>query len=162
MALVFLAVVFLIIPNFPVRTILFFFFWLLALVTGKKTRPLFTIISITVITICNLYPPFGKIIYQTGPFTIAEGSLFRGLQRAVTMEGLLMFSKLVPGSVLPLPGKIGRLMQESFGILEQMNMILSKEKIIPVKDKKNILNKSIQNLDRLLLEISYSGKAGQE
>jgi hypothetical protein len=103
------------------------------------------------ITVCNLFPPFGKILSSLGPFIIAEGSLIRGLERAVTMAGLVMFSRLVITPAMPLPGKIGRLLQESFVILELLNSTLpGKDNIKNGKQKWNIL----QNIDRRLCEIS--------
>ena len=123
---------------------------------GKKTRPLLTIISFALITICNLFPPAGKILFNLGPLIIAEGSLQRGLQRAVTMEGLIMFSKLM--SIPRLPGKLGNLLYESFGILEQMNGIFfgSKEKTSGNKTEKRIYKPKelLKKLDSLLCEIS--------
>jgi len=137
-----LGAVFLIVPQLPVRAALFVFFWFLVIVTGKKTNPVITIVSIAAIMICNLFPPFGKILFRIGPLIIAEGSILRGFQRAVTMEGLIMFSKLFS---VPLPGKIGGLLQESFGILERMNNFFAAEK----KSPRTIM----QKLDGVLCKI---------
>ena len=71
----------------------------------------------------------------------------RGLQRAVTMAGLIMFSKLILSSTPPLPGKTGQLLQESFGILEQLNKAFSNYNS---KKTETFLHK----LDRTLCEIS--------
>ena len=107
------------------------------------------------ITVCNLYPPFGKILFKAGPFVIAEGSLLLGLQRAVTMSGLIMFSRIALLSIPQLPGKFGAILQECFCILEKMNTIFfggDKEKA-GLKKEKNT-GGLVKKLDRLLCEIS--------
>jgi len=132
---------FLLVPQLFVRTALFLLFWFLAVLAGKKTRPLFTIIGIVMILLCNLFPPYGRIIFSLGPFIITEENIMRGLQRAVTMEGLVMFSRLAVGSAFPLPGALGRLLREIFAVLELLNKNFS------VKEKKETL---FQKLDRML------------
>ena len=149
LALLIMAAVFLFVPYLPIRAALFLVFWVLAIAAGKKTRPLLTLISFVIITVCNLFPPFGKIIFRAGPFLIAEGSLLRGLQRAVTMEGLIMFSAFALLSVPPLPGKFGKLLRESFGILEHMNT-----SFFGGKNKTEKTGSIIKKLDKLLCEIS--------
>jgi len=158
--LLFLALLFLLVPWLPVRAALFLLFWLLTFTTGKKTRPVFTIIGIVMITACNLFPPFGKILFRVGPVIVAEGSLMRGLQRAVTMEGLIMFSRLALTSAFPLPGTLGRLLRETFAVLEQLNGSLSDGDKTSLKSnaKKGKTGKLLQNMDSLLCEMSgYRG-----
>ena len=150
-----LAVVFLLIPQLPIRTALFLLFWLLAVIVKRKTRPLFTIFSMAMITLCNCFPPFGKILLQAGPVIIAEGSLRLGLQRAVTMAGLIMFSRLALLSVPKLPGKFGALLQECFIILEKMNVIFfgGDNENTGLKNEK-AAGGLVKKLDRLLFEVS--------
>jgi heptaprenyl diphosphate synthase len=147
-----LAAFFLLVPNLSVRAALFVLFWILAIVSEKKTRPLFTLFGIAAITVCNLFPPFGKILFSAGPFVIAEGSLLRGLQRAVTMEGLVMFSKAALLSIPRLPGKTGKLLRESFAILDRMNEVFfsGNRKAVGTNNKKRLL----ERLDDLLCEVS--------
>ena len=160
-ALLLMAAVFLMVPHLPVRAALFLFFWILAIAVKRKTRPVFTIIGLVMITACNLFPPYGKILFTVGPITVAEGSLLRGLQRAVTLEGLIMFSKLALFSIPRLPGKFGGLLYECFGIVEKMNAIFfgaraeSPER--KTKDKMKQDGNLIKKLDRLLCEISGYG-----
>jgi hypothetical protein len=51
---------------------------------------------------------------------ITQGSLFAGLEKALTLEGLLMLSRACIKSDLRLPGTIGSLLGESLRILELM------------------------------------------
>jgi heptaprenyl diphosphate synthase len=136
---------FLIESRLYVRAALFALFWFLAMITGKKTRPLFTLISIVMIVLCNVFPPYGRIVFSFGSFIITEENILRGLQRAVTLEGLVMFSMVAIGSDFPLPGTIGRLLRETFAVLESLN-----SKFYFKGKKENLF----QKLDRLLCEAS--------
>ncbi|GHV84919.1 membrane protein [Spirochaetia bacterium] len=163
--LLLLAVLFLVLPYLPVRAVLFGVFWFLVILKRKKNRhpfqpprhpfqsprPFFTLISFTAIVVCNLFPPFGKILFTAGPLLVAEGSLLQGIQRAVTMEALIMFSRLIPGVSLPLPGRLGRLLRESFIILDQL-----KETNLPVKgkDRKTNMVNFFYSLDTLMCRLS--------
>jgi len=159
-ALLLTGLFFLFVPWLPVRAALFTLFWLLALAAGKKTRPVFTIISILMITACNLFPPFGKVLFQAGPLILAEGSLLRGLQRAVTMEGLIMFSKLALASAFPLPGKLGRLLRETFAVLDQLNS--GGKAGLKSGGGKEKTGSFLENLDRLLCRMSDPENRCQE
>jgi heptaprenyl diphosphate synthase len=152
-AFLILGLAFLFLPQLPVRGGLFVAFWFAAVLGGKKTRPLFTILGFAAIMICNLFPPFGKILWSAGPLLITEGSLLQGLQRAVTMEGLMMFSRLVPGSALPLPGKPGRLLRESLAILEELN-----KTGLAAKKPGKTRTRFFHNLDQLLCRLSAGAR----
>ncbi|MDR1307090.1 MAG: Gx transporter family protein [Treponema sp.] len=140
---------FLFIPFVAVRAGLFLLFWLLAVLTRKKTRPGFTLITLAAVILANLFPPYGKILFRAGPFIIAQGSLIQGIQRAVTMEGLIMLSKLALVSALPLPGKFGLLLRETFVILERFNKKRDLEKNTDKKEKTHLF----KTLDGILLQI---------
>lgn len=139
---------FLLAPWLPVRAGLFFLFWLAAIVQRKKTRPVLTVLVILAVTAFNLFPPYGKVIASLGPVTITLGSLLGGLRKALTLEGLIMLSKVfVQGrGGLSLPGSFGRLLGESFAILEKFN-----EKKSSVDGEKPGL---MERLDRLLCELA--------
>jgi heptaprenyl diphosphate synthase len=141
---------FLLIPVFAVRVGLFLLFWLLAALARKKTNPVFTVIALAAVILANLFPAYGKILFRAGPFVIAQGSLMQGIQRAVTMEGLIMLSKLALASELPLPGKFGLLLRETFGILEQLHKNRDTLKKDGGGKEKNSLFKT---LDSILLRI---------
>jgi heptaprenyl diphosphate synthase len=139
---------FLFIPVIAVRAGLFLLFWLLATLARKKTNPGFTVIVLAALITANLFPAYGKILFRAGPFVIAQGSLMQGIQRAVTMEGLIMLSKLALASALPLPGKFGLLLRETFVILEQFNK--KRDTLKKGGKKKDSLFKT---LDSILLQI---------
>jgi heptaprenyl diphosphate synthase len=141
---------FLCIPFAAVRAGLFLLFWLLAILTRKKTHPGFTLITLAAVILANLFPPYGKILFRAGPFVIAQGSLIQGIQRGVTMEGLIMLSKLALASALPLPGKFGLLLRETFVILERFNK--KKDDLKKDTDRKK-RPRLFKNLDGILLQI---------
>ncbi|MDR2663838.1 MAG: Gx transporter family protein [Treponema sp.] len=141
---------FLFIPLVAVRAGLFLLFWLLAVLTRKKTNPGFALITLAAVILANLFPPYGKILFRAGPFVIAQGSLMQGIQRAVTMEGLIMLSKLTLASAFPLPGKFGLLLRETFVILERFNKKKGDLKKDRDKKKKTRLFKT---LDDILLQM---------
>jgi heptaprenyl diphosphate synthase len=118
------AIVFLAVPSLIVKTALFFPVLLLAVFAapaGKKPRLPVTLAVITGIVVCNLFPPFGRIFATAGPFTIALGSLESGVRKALNFEGLVMLSKLVVPANMSLPGAFGKLLAETFRILEKLN-----------------------------------------
>jgi heptaprenyl diphosphate synthase len=131
-------------PNTYGRIAQFFLFWLFAWLTGKKQRPVLTIIVLFSITAFNLLVPYGRLLFSLGTFRITEGALLAGLHRAVTLEGLIALSGAVIRRDLRLPGVLGELIGESFRLF----VLLSEWKRL--FNRKDILG----SLDRLMLELS--------
>jgi heptaprenyl diphosphate synthase len=163
------AVVFLLVSQLVVKAALFFLFLLLAVFAGKKIRLLVTAVVMTGIVACNLFPPFGRVIVTAGPFTVALGSLESGLRKALNLEGLIMLSKLVVPVKLKLPGAFGKLLAETFQILERLDryrgLFTGANKNRPDGADKKALNENkadnpaqkkrfMERLDLLLLELS--------
>jgi heptaprenyl diphosphate synthase len=139
---------FLLAPWLPVRAALFLLFWIAAVALHKKTRPVLTLFVIAAVTVFNLFPPYGKVLVLLGPLTITLGSLLGGLRKAITLEGLIMLSRLIVHGGLRLPGSFGRLLGESIAVLENLN---GKKSIAGDGEKAATL---MQKLDRLLCELS--------
>jgi heptaprenyl diphosphate synthase len=131
-------------PNTFGRIAQFFLFWMLSWLSGKKQRPLLTIVVLISVTAFNLLVPYGKLLFSIGAFRITEGALLAGLHRAVTLEGLVMLSGTVIRRDLRLPGALGALIGESFRLFA----LLSGRK--QLFDRKDILG----SLDRLMIELS--------
>jgi hypothetical protein len=95
----------------------------------------------------HLLAPYGKVLFTAGPLRITQGSLFAGLEKAVTLEGLLMLSRACIRSDLKLPGMIGSLLGESLRLLELM------------RERKGIIRKGriIEGIDQLMLEMEAVG-----
>lgn len=131
-------------PNTIFRVFQFFFFWFLAWLTGKKNNPLITILIILGIVAFNLLAPYGRVIVSLGFFKITTGALLAGIHRGVTLEALIMLSRVTIRQDLRLPGSFGELVGESFRIFAE---ITERKNII---DRKNIA----AGIDKLLIELS--------
>ena len=131
-------------PFVPFRVLQFFFFWFLAWLSGKKNNPLITLLIIAGITAFNLIIPYGRVLYSIGKFKITAGALIMGIQRAVTLEGLIMLSRFSIRRDLKIPGSFGELIGESFRLFA---LILDRKQRI---SRKNVIG----DIDRLMLELS--------
>ncbi|GHV63008.1 hypothetical protein AGMMS49587_11630 [Spirochaetia bacterium] len=131
-------------PNTIFRTVQFLFFWFLAWLTGKKNNPLITILVILGIVAFNLLVPYGRVMVSLGFFKITTGALLAGIHRGVTLEALIMLSRVTIRQDLRLPGSFGELVGESFRIFAQ---IAERKHII---DRKNIAG----GIDKLMIELS--------
>ncbi|WP_043923127.1 hypothetical protein [Leadbettera azotonutricia] len=126
------------------RILQFLFFWFLAWLSGKKNNPLITFLVMLFIVAFNLIVPYGRVLAAIGPFKITTGALMAGIQRAVTLEGLIMLSRFSIRRDLRIPGKFGELIGESFRIFA---IIMDRKKAIT---RKNLMG----DIDKLLIELS--------
>ena len=137
-----MALLFLFSPSLTGRVLQFAFFVLLAIVSGRKKNMLVTVLVMAGIVIFNLLVPHGRVLVSFGPLRITQENLFAGLERAVTLTGLVMLSAACIKSDLRLPGRIGSLLGESLRMLE----LLRRQKITTASG--NIF----QRIDKILLE----------
>jgi heptaprenyl diphosphate synthase len=151
---------FLLVPWLPVRTALFLLFWIAVIVLRKETRLVLTLFVIVAVTAFNLFPPYGKVLAVFGPITITLGSLLGGLRKAISFEGLIMLSRLIVHNGLQLPGSFGRLLGDSFAVLEKLNGRKSALETAADKGDMGDTGKCglMEKLDRFLCELS-SGQA---
>ncbi|MCL2833801.1 MAG: hypothetical protein FWD78_11580 [Treponema sp.] len=124
----------------------FLFFWFLCWLAGKKNNPFITLIIITVIIAFNLIIPYGRVMFSIGVFKITEGALMTGIQRAATLEGLIMLSRLTVRQDFRIPGAFGELIGES---LRMFSMLMESKPRITIKNL-------IKDIDNLLMELSSS------
>lgn len=126
------------------RIIQFLLFWLFAWLAGKKNNPLITLLIIFGIILFNLLVPYGEELFRLGIVRVTKGALWSGIHRAVTLEGLIMLSRVSIRPDLKLPGTFGALIGESFHILERIN---EQRGMI---SRKNIIG----GIDQLMIELS--------
>lgn len=131
-------------PILPFRVLHFLFFWFLAWLAGKKNNPLFTFLVIFSIVAFNLILPYGRVLFSIGAFKITAGALLTGIHRAVTLEALIMLSRVTIRQDLKIPGLFGDLICESFRIFA---LIVSRKQRIT---RKNL----ITDIDEMMLELS--------
>jgi len=131
-------------PNEMFRILQFVLFWFLAWLSGKKNNPLFTFLVMLGIVVFNLIIPYGQVLFSIGLFKITSGALMTGINRAVTLEGLIMLSRFAIRQDLKIPGLFGELICESFRIFS-----------IVMNQKQHITRKNfIGDIDRLMLDLS--------
>jgi heptaprenyl diphosphate synthase len=131
-------------PNPYLRVPQFLFFAFLLWFAGKKNNPLIAVAVILSIVAFNLLAPYGRVLFSIGAFRITEGALRGGLQRAVTLEGLIMLSRFSIRRDLRLPGSLGKLIGESFRILAL------------IQERRNVVTRKnfAAGIDALMLELS--------
>ncbi|MCL2196371.1 MAG: hypothetical protein FWB77_02020 [Treponema sp.] len=126
------------------RVMQFLFFWLLAFLCGKKTNFIFTVLITLFIIAFNLIIPYGRVLFTIGAFKITSGALEAGIHRAVTLQALIMLSKVTIRQDLQLPGVFGKLLGES---LQMFSVIMSRKYKVTGKNL-------IADIDSILLELS--------
>ena len=138
-----MALLFLLSRPLESRVLLFVFFCLFAWLSGKKNNVTATVLFMAGIIVFNLFAPYGKVLVAFGPVRVTQGSLLAGLEKAVTLEGLIMLSGACIRSDLRLPGSVGALLGESLRMLERM------------RERKGFIKRGnvMEGIDRLLLEM---------
>jgi heptaprenyl diphosphate synthase len=137
-------------PNTFFRILQFFCFWFLSWLSGKKNNPLVTLAIMLGIVVFNLIAPYGQVLFSAGAFKITQGALMAGIHRAVTLEGLIMLSRVCIRPDLRIPGGCGELIGESFRLFA---LIMDSRRRIT---RKNLIG----DIDALMLELS--GEAREE
>jgi heptaprenyl diphosphate synthase len=138
-----MALIFMFNRSIEIRIAQFVFFCLLAFLFGKKINLFATVLFSSGIVLFHLLAPFGKVFAAIGPLRITQGGLFAGIDKAITISGLVIISRVCVKSDLRLPGTIGSLLGESLRMLE-----LLREKRGMIKRKQ-----IISGLDQLMLEM---------
>jgi len=130
--------------NLYFRAGFFLYFYCFAWIQGKRNSFIMTLFISASIVFFNLLVPYGKVIFQLGSFKLTQGALLSGLQKAITLEALIMVSKASIRSDLHLPGSFGTLIAESFQIFEEF---LAQKKQFDWK-------KPLESIDLLLISLS--------
>jgi len=138
-----MALIFMFNRSMKIHIAQFIFFCLLALLFGKKINLPATVLFTCSIVFFHLLAPFGKVLAAVGPLRITQGGLSTGIDKAITISGLVILSRACIRNDLRLPGTIGSLLGESLRMLE-----LLREKRGMIK-RKQIIN----GLDQLMLEM---------
>ena len=131
-------------PSTELRVLLFLVFWFLAWLFRKTPNPLFTVLVILGIVFFNLLMPYGQVLFSAGIFKVTSGALKTGIHRAVTLEGLVMLSRLIIRQDMKIPGLLGELLSDTF---KYFTVIMNRKERIRGK---NI----IAAIDSLLIELS--------
>ena len=146
------AILFVPLPFLYTRVILFLMFWFLAWLCGKKNNPIITLSIIFFIIFFNLLVPIGgQVLFTIGGMRFTVGALWLGIQRAVTLAGLIMLSRIMIRRDLKIPGLFGELMSESFRLYS-----------IIMNSKPRIRRKTlIADLDQMMIDLSDNRSDGE-
>ena len=145
-----MALLFLFSHSTPSRVSQFVFFCFLAWLSGTKNNLPLTSAVIAGIIFFNLLVPRGQVIFHLGQLHITKGSLLLGIDKAVTLEGLVMLSSAFIKSDLRLPGGVGSLLSESLRLLEFL------------REHKGMIYRGnvIEGIDHLMLKTGFSKTDG--
>jgi len=119
-------------------------FLLLALLSGKRIRPLPGIILLLSVTAASLLVPFGDVLVTVLGFPVTLGALESGLARGTLLLGLFYLSKFSVARELSLPGRLGTGLARVFYYFERFTE--SRERI-SIKDLPG-------SLDAVLMSVS--------
>jgi len=131
-------------PSTENRVVLFLFFMFLVLLSGKKINFIFTIFVTLFIIAFNLIIPYGKVLFSVGIFKITSGALEAGIHRAVTLQALVMLSKVTIRQDLLLPGAFGELLSNS---LRMFSFLMNRKFLLTGKNP-------VAEIDNLMLELN--------
>lgn len=107
-------------PSLFLRILQFFFFWFCAWLVGRRVSVLATLLASAGIVAFNLLVPYGLELANWGGFRVTAGALAAGIERAVTVEGLILLSRATVRSDLRLPGALGAVIGESFRYFDRI------------------------------------------
>ena len=119
------------------------FFVILEIKKKGKVKVLPSIILLISVTFFSLLNPSGEILFSIGLFNITKGALLNGLNKSITLVGMVFVSQIAINKNLYIPGKIGSFISLEFSYFEQLTS--KKVKFT----KKNI----IDTIDNHLIEI---------
>jgi len=138
-----MALIFLHDRSLPGHLARFLFFCVLVALSGKRNNFVATAVFVSGVVFFSLLVPHGKVLLSLGPLQVTRGSLFSGIERALTLSGLMMLSRVFVRGDLKLPGTLGSLLGRSMRMLEMM------------REKKSMIAKGrvFAGIDRMMTEI---------
>lgn len=94
----------------PVKGIMTLLFILLAVMHGRRFRPLPPAVMLLTVTGANLLQKNGEVLVSVGSFDVTWGALSIGLSKALTLIGMIYLSSYMVSARPDLPGALGRLL----------------------------------------------------
>jgi len=95
-------------------------FALAAIRAGKRLQPWFFVFFTLSVTFFHLFTPMGRVLFTLGNWAVTLGALEEGLNRALTLVGLVFISLFSVSPGLRLPGILGSLLGRSFFYFERL------------------------------------------
>lgn len=109
-----ISIAFLFQKSLPLKNLMFLFFILVSIISGKKFSFFTTLFVMAGIVAANLLVPIGKVIGYLGPLPVTYTALQEGITKAVVFEGLISISRASILPTLRLPGRFGRIIASAF------------------------------------------------
>ncbi|MHC6204317.1 Gx transporter family protein [Breznakiellaceae bacterium SP9] len=132
--------------NLLFRSVQFVMLLILLKLSGKRNRLHITVLIMASIVLFNVLRPYGKVLFAVGPFVLSSGALTTGLHKALSLEGLVILSRLCITPGLRLPGAFGALLAQTLAIFNRISL-----------RKKSMSRKSFMaDIDTMLMELSAS------
>ncbi|MDR2602701.1 MAG: Gx transporter family protein [Spirochaetaceae bacterium] len=126
-----------------IKFIYFIIILIFFILSKKKNNYAVSAVFMAGIVFFNLFPPYGKTIGNFGSFRLTEGALLGGLDKALTIECLILVSRLCVKKELRLPGVLGSLVCGTLAVVNKIN------------ERKNEINPRtlVKSLDALLFSV---------
>ena len=135
--------------HWEAQLILTILFASLAILAGKRIRFLYFFFMAGSIALFNLITPFGRVLWQLGPWPITEGALTGGIGKGISIAGLVFASLFSVSRELRLPGRFGGLLTRTFVFYDEL-----------LSEKKSLQPKALViSIDRLLERLYRPGEA---
>ena len=96
------------------------FIMMIAVMKGRKIKPVPVIVVLSSVVLMNLLQVNGKVLFTIGSFSVTLGALKIGLDKALTLIGMLYVSQYMVSGKPKLPGKFGQLLSKQFLFFEHI------------------------------------------
>ncbi len=123
--------------------IICFLFMLLLLIKNKKLKVFPSLIIFLSIVFFNLLTPSGRVLLNISSFTVTEGALFSGIEKAGVLLSMVFISQYALSKNLHIKGVIGFFINNMFHYFERL---------IEHKSKFSI-KKPFDSIDAILIEV---------
>lgn len=132
-----LFLILLFVPFLPVQALVLGAALILCAADKQKLNFLNLIFMFTAITVFNLFPPMGKIIFSIGSIDITNQALLRGFEKAIVLIGMIYISKWMLKAKMNFKSRIGKSIQEAFNVFYKLLSVkheIKPKMIIPTID----------------------------
>ncbi|AEJ60940.1 hypothetical protein Spith_0661 [Spirochaeta thermophila DSM 6578] len=133
-------------PSLPLRAVHTGILAFMAVLSGKRLKTGYFILFVGGITFFQLLIPRGKVLLELGPFPVTEEALLVGLEKGLTLCGLIFLSLFSVRKDLPLPGRLGTYFSRVFGYYAAL---------MSTRDRIS-LRHPLESIDRILLHTASS------
>jgi len=92
----------------------------LVLADRSRIRILPILVMSASIVLFNLFVPFGRVVAAPLGYPLTEGAILLGIKKALSVEGMVFFSRWMLKPGFRLPGRAGKLVAQAFGLVGRL------------------------------------------